>query len=124
MIKSLDTRWVREAKQPNRPFITALLRRPLSKHLQARADERPELEQVMVMDRRGLLIAATHATHDYDQSDEPKVQRTIEAGNSLPLDEGAGFDPEVKAHIAQASQAVRDPQSGALIGVVTVRVKL
>lgn len=115
-----NARWLAEYGAPPKDgVIAAMLARPLSLQLAqeaARAKER--LDLVMVMDKRGCLIASNQKTHDLIQSDETKFKETIAIGARKPLYEGT--EPHLKGGIDQLSQALYDAK-GAPLGIVTLR---
>lgn len=81
---------------------------------------RADADQIMLFDRRGLMVGALRLTHDYDQSDEAKWQGTIGSGNLHMLDEGSGPIGSDGAMARQLSRAVVDAATGAILGGVTV----
>jgi sterol desaturase/sphingolipid hydroxylase (fatty acid hydroxylase superfamily) len=113
-----NQQWLAEVEAGNTgPLIHAVMNNRLSRRLAAEAKaSQGRIEQVMIMDRRGALIAADHPTHDYDQSDEPKWQATAGAGSLKPLYEGRDNGVE------QLSQAITDSH-GQIIGAVTIRIR-
>ncbi len=118
--ESDNARWLAEYEAP-RPdgVIAAMLARPLSQKLaQEGAQTGGRLDLIMVMDKRGCLIAANEPSHDLVQSDEAKFQQTIAVGAQKPLYEGT--EPHPKGRIDQLSQGVYDAK-GAALGVITLR---
>jgi hypothetical protein len=98
---------------------STLLQQPLSRQLaRERAASHGHIRQIMVMDAGGALIAADAHTHDYDQSDESKWQRTVGAQTIAPVIEGRSR--EAGGIVWQMSQSVRAPD-GHIIGAVTLR---
>ena len=116
-VKALDARWVAEAKARNDgPLITSVMTNSLSMTLaKLRESSKGHIEQIMVMDARGALIAADHPTHDFDQSDEPKWQKTVSAGETEPV-----WDGNDRGVIDQIAQSITAP-NGKIIGAVLLR---
>ena len=115
-----NARWLTEyAAPPKDGVIAEMLARPLSQMLAKEAAQAGgQLDLVMIMDKRGCLIAANQKTHDLIQSDETKYKETIAVGAHKPLYEGT--EPHPKGGIDQLSQALYDAK-GAPIGIVTLR---
>ncbi len=115
-LKTRDVQWRTELAADNPgPLIRTVMSSPLS--LRLATDVRSSggrIEQIMVMDRHGALIAADHTTHDYDQSDEPKWLDTAAIGVSEPVFEGR------ENGVDQISQAIVD-HNGTPIGAITLR---
>lgn len=117
---SIDKNWIADYSNPmpNGPIAT-LMSSPLSRQLKRDVSlSDGHIEQIMVFDRAGCLVAADHPTHDYDQSDEDKWKRTVGAGNTKLVFEGRDADP--RGITEQVSQAVRD-EHGNIIGGITLR---
>ncbi len=117
---NINKKWIAEYPKPtpNGPIAT-LMSSPLSRQLKRDAAlSDGQIEQIMVFDRAGCLVAADHPTHDYDQSDEDKWKRTVGAGNTKLVFEGQDADP--RGTTEQVSQAVRD-ERGEIIGGITLR---
>ncbi len=116
----IDALWVAEYSN-RRPtgLIAALMSTQLSRRLASDVTlSNGSIEQIMVFDEAGCLVAADRATHDYDQSDEDKWRRTVGADNLKPVFEARDTDP--KGTTDQVSQSVRD-KAGKIIGGVTLR---
>jgi hypothetical protein len=118
-IAMLDTIWRRDRLQPPtgslvQKLIASSLSQTLAKLRQASAGQ---IIQLMVMDKRGALVAADHITHDYDQSDEPKWQLTVGKANIVPILEWR--QRQANAELYQISQSVVDAR-GQIIGAITL----
>ena len=116
----IETAWRAEATQGGKgPVTRALMNTPLSQTLTYDvARSNGQIEQIMVIDASGALLAADHPTHDFDQSDEAKWQKTVAAQTTAPLFEGSDKGP--RGITDQISQSVRGPD-GKIIGAITLR---
>jgi hypothetical protein len=116
----IETAWRIEAAQSGKgPVTTALMNTALSQTLKRDvARSNGQIEQIMVIDASGALIAADHPTHDFDQSDEDKWQKTVGAQTMRPLFEGS--DAGKRGITDQISQSVRGPD-GKIVGAITLR---
>jgi hypothetical protein len=116
----IDRVWRAEyASTGARPTVAALMSTPLSKSLtRSAAQSQGQIEQIMVFDTAGCLVAADHMTHDYDQSDEDKWKRTVGAGATIPIVEAS--DANQRGITDQVSAAVRDAD-GTIVGGITLR---
>lgn len=119
-LQERDAQWRKEAAADNEgALISQVMASALSRQLALdRLESDGQIDQIMVMDARGGLVAADAPTHDYDQSDEPKWQRTVGAQVSTPVFEGS--DMEKRGKVDQMSQAVVAPD-GRIIGAVLLR---
>lgn len=104
------------------PLIDSIMASPLSRQLQALALLSPQVEQIMVMDAYGQLVAAVQPSTDYDQSDEPKWQQTFLQGRADILIEGVE-EMASGDRVIQLAGTVQDSSGGSL-GAVMVRVRL
>jgi hypothetical protein len=82
------------------------------------------ITEIIIMDAKGLNVAATEAPSDYWQGDEDKFSKSFGAGpdgidfGDAELDESSG------RYQALVSLPISDPKTGELIGAVTVGVDL
>ena len=122
-IDALDARWRSEFSAAKRPMIDAQLSNPLSLYLKGRQRAAEGLiTEIFVMDNRGLNVGQSDITSDYWQGDEAKWQIGFGAG-ALHVEEAAR-DESTQLLQAQASLPIRDPQTGAVIGAITVGLNL
>jgi hypothetical protein len=119
-LATTDIQWRREAAAANQgPLINETMATALSRQLALdRVQSDGHIIQIMVMDARGGLVAADKPTHDYDQSDEPKWQRTAGAKIMTPVFEGS--EKTQHGTIDQISRAVAEPNHH-IVGAVTLR---
>nr|WP_298104800.1 hypothetical protein [uncultured Shinella sp.] len=122
-IQDLDARWRAELSSAKRPLINATLSNPLSLYLkgQQRAAE-GLITEIFVMDNRGLNVGQSDITSDYWQGDEAKWVKSFGAG-ILHIEE-AERDESTQLMQSQASLPIRNPQTGEIIGAITVGVNL
>lgn len=77
--------------------------------------------EAIVMDRHGALVCASGPTSDYDQSDEPKWQRTVSEGRAVFIDEPA-YDESSGTYAIQLSVPVLG--DGGPMGALTLTLRL
>ena len=122
-IQDLDARWRAELSSGKRPLIDATLSNPLSLYLKGRQRAAEGLiTEIFVMDNRGLNVGQSDITSDYWQGDEAKWLKSFGAG--LVHIEEAARDESTQLMQSQASLPIRDPDSGEIIGAITVGVNL
>ena len=122
-IEMLDARWRAELSSTTRPMIEAQLSNPLSLYLKGRQRAAEGvITEIFVMDNRGLNVGQSDITSDYWQGDEAKWQKSF--GEGLLYIEEAGRDDSTQLMQSQASLPIRDPQTGAVIGALTVGINL
>ena len=80
------------------------------------------ITEVIVMDAKGLNVAASGATSDYWQGDEAKYQETYPKGPGAVHFGEVEFDESSQTYQAQISITVTDPDTGRPIGAMTVGV--
>lgn len=122
-IDALDKKWRAETDAGAKPMIDEILDRPASKKLLGFKDEGKGLfTEIFVMDNRGLNVAQSDATSDYWQGDEAKWKKTFLAGPGGLFIDQVEFDDSTQTYQVQVSLAIADPNSGAVIGAITVGV--
>jgi len=124
-IDGLDKKWRAETGSSVKPMIDEILSRPASKKLLAHKNEGEGLfTEIFVMDNRGLNVAQSDPTSDYWQGDEAKWKKTFLAGPNAVFIDDVEFDESTQSYQAQVSVAVPDPDTGAVIGAVTIGVNV
>lgn len=124
-IDQLDKTWRAEAKKKGGPLVDEVQGRPLSAFLKGKKDSSDGLiDEMFVMDNRGLNVGQSDVTSDYWQGDEPKWQKTYPAGAGGIFVDEVEFDESTKSYQAQVSATVVDPASGTAIGAITVGVNV
>ena len=122
-IEMLDARWRAELSSTTRPMIEAQLSNPLSLYLKGRQRAAEGvITEIFVMDNRGLNVGQSDITSDYWQGDEAKWPKSF--GGSVLYIEDAGRDESTQLMQSQASLPIRDPNTGAVIGAITVGINL
>jgi hypothetical protein len=122
-IDALDKKWRAETNAGARPMIDEVLGRPASKKLLGFKNGGTGLfTEIFVMDNRGLNVAQSDATSDYWQGDEAKWKKTFLAGPDAVFIDEVEFDDSTQTYQVQVSLAIADPDSGAVIGAITVGV--
>lgn len=120
-----DINWRLQSKRGKGALLRSVLSGPASQRLVLLRFPRAQLlADIMLMDDRGLLVAATRLSSDYDQSDEAKYRRTFPLGPGVQAIEEAAYDESADEYVLTASLSLADPDSKAAIGVVTVNFSL
>ena len=124
-IDSLDIQWRTETALSRKPLITEVTDNALSKRLVAlKAGTEGVVTEVFVMDNRGLNVAISDVTSDFWQGDEDKWQKTFLAGPGAIFIDAVELDPSTDSFQSAVSFAVTDPESGQVIGSITVGVDI
>jgi len=122
-IDALDARWRTELSSETRPMIEAQLSNALSLYLKSRQRAAEGvIAEIFVMDDRGLNVGQSDITSDYWQGDEAKWQRSF--GSDALYIEEAGRDDSTQLMQSQASLPIRNPDTGAVIGAITIGINL
>lgn len=124
-IIALDQEWRAQADAGGGPLIDKLLTAPVSGWLLAQQEATAGfVTEVFIMDNKGLNVAQSVETSDYWQGDEAKWQETYLVGpDALHISE-VEFDDSTGFYQSQASLAITDPATGAVIGAVTFGINV
>lgn len=124
-IDALDKKWRAETKASAKPMIDELLGRGASKTLAGyKVDGEGLFTEIFVMDNKGLNVAQSDATSDYWQGDEAKWKKTFLAGPDAVFIDEVEFDESTQTYQSQVSLSIADPDSGEVIGAITVGVNV
>ena len=124
-IDSLDQQWRAERGQSDRPLIDEVLSRPLSEFLsRLQEDSDGIVTEIFVMDNRGLNVGQSQVTSDFWQGDEAKWLETFLVGPDAMVIGGIEYDESTQKWQSQLSLPVVDPDTGAVIGAITVGIDL
>lgn len=122
-IDAMDRQWRSETSAANRPLIDRALGNRLSRYLmQLRNEQRGIVTEVFVMDNRGLNVGQSDVTSDYWQGDEAKWKETFLVGpHAVTIDE-VELDESTQTFQSQLNMSISDPESGEVIGAITVGI--
>ncbi len=124
-IDRMDIQWRTETALSRKPLISRVSGNQLSKRLkELKAGAGGVVTEVFVMDNRGLNVAVSDVTSDYWQGDEAKWQKTYLAGPGAVFVDGVEHDSSTDAFQSAVSLAVTDPESGRVIGSITVGIDI
>ena len=122
-IKKLDKQWINSGKFG--PMIVDLLDRQASIIARDRREQsNGVVNEIIVMDANGLNVAISDRTSDYFQGDEAKWQETFLKGPDAVHVSELEFDESTQKVQTQVSLSVTDPDSGEVIGAVTLGISL
>ena len=120
-ILALDNQWRAEVGAASTPTIDAVLNNGASEVLREHmAASGGLITEIFVMDSRGLNVASSGVTSEYWQGDEAKFQQTHSVGPDAFHVGEVEFDESAQTYQGQVSYTLRDPETGAAIGAVTV----
>jgi hypothetical protein len=124
-IDELDTLWMAQVGMSGVPLIDDVLQNPAADFLRARmAASQGTLTEAFIMDAKGLNVAAAAATSDYWQGDEAKFTETYPNGAGAMHFSDVALDASSGQVQAQVSMAITDPDSGQVIGAMTLGINL
>lgn len=122
-IERLDAQWRQETLAAERPLIQAVLSTDLSRFLrEIQTQHRGLFTEIFVVDNRGLNVGQSDMTSDYWQGDEYKWQRTFLVGPDAVFIDRVEEDESTQQFQSQVSLSITDPQTGQVIGSMTVGV--
>lgn len=120
-----DVAWRLQAKRGSGPLLDAVMQGDMSRHLTlARVPRQAVLADMMLTDDRGLLLAATRITSDYDQSDEAKYIIPFTTDPGTVHVEEAAYDESADDYVVAASILLIDPANGRPLGVLCTNFTL
>lgn len=120
-IEEMDRMWRAEVGLADRPTVEAVIDGPAADFLRSQlAASAGVISEVFIMDNHGLNVAASDATSDYWQGDEAKFTETYGMGASAVHVGDIEYDESTQTYQGQVSMAIADPDSGAVIGAMTV----
>lgn len=124
-IIKLDKEWRSQVDAPSKPLIDSVMKNELSTFLGAKkADSKGLLTEVFVMDDKGLNVGQSDVTSDYWQGDEAKWQKTLKAGPDAVFVDKVEKDESTQQLQIQVSVSIKDPESGKVIGAVTLGINV
>jgi hypothetical protein len=125
-VEALDQQWRAETKSSGaKPLIDSTMSLPMSNWLKAKQELSGGLiNEIFVMDNKGLNVAQSAETSDYWQGDEAKWQETFGNGSGNTHISDVEFDDSSGSFQSQVSLPIRDPETSELIGAVTVGVNV
>lgn len=120
-INAWDGQWRAEVGQADQPLIGEVMGRPLSGFLAEQvAASGGRITEIFVMDALGLNVAASDVTSDYWQGDEDKYSKTYSVGPDAVFVDEVEFDESSQTYQGQVSVSLTDPDTGAVIGAMTI----
>jgi hypothetical protein len=124
-IDELDLQWRDEAREGSGPFIDEWMARDLSHFLiEQQAATDGLIAELFVMDNLGLNVGQSEPTSDYWQGDEAKWQKTYLVGPDAVFIDDIDFDDSTGMFLTQVNASIADPDTGEVIGAVTVGVNI
>jgi len=124
-IKKLDKQWRTEVDADKKPLIDAVLKNELSAFLgKKREASKGLITEIFVMDNKGLNVGQSDITSDYWQGDEAKWQKTFLVGPDAVFVDKIEKDESTQELQAQVSVSIKDPESGKVIGAITLGISI
>lgn len=122
---ALDQEWRAEAGAGGGELITELLTHPVSAWLRDQQTATAGfVTEVFIMDDKGLNVAQSVETSDYWQGDEAKWKETYLVGPDALHISDVEFDDSTGFYQSQASLAIKDPETGEVIGAITFGINV
>ena len=122
-IDAMDKQWRSETKSSQRPLIDKILANEVSGFLKkAKSRTGGLVTEVFVMDNRGLNVGQSDMTSDYWQGDEAKWKKTYLVGPDAMFIDEVEHDESTQTFQSQLSMSIRDPETGEVIGAITVGI--
>ncbi len=122
-IDRIDQRWRRETLAANQPMLEEMLDRELSKYLYSVRQSHDDYTEVFIMDNRGINVGQSDPSADIWQGGKPNWIGTFHAGPGAVHVGLTGMNEVTQMKQTYLSLAIEDPDSGEVIGVVSVGIK-
>lgn len=120
-IEALDQAWRAEVGMSDTPTITPILSNAAADFLRQQVEASGGvISEVFIMDQVGLNAAASGVTSDMWQGDEEKFTATYSAGAGAVHIADVEFDESTQTYVGQVSLSITDPETGDLVGAMTV----
>ena len=124
-IDRLDKTWRNEVKAGGGDMTKKTLANQLSAYLKKVKTEGQGLyTEIFIMDNKGLNVGQSDMTSDYWQGDEAKWQQTFSVGADAIHIGKIAVDESSQILQSQLSLAIADPDTGKVIGAVTVGINV
>lgn len=124
-ITELDNAWKAHAGQSCGAILLDVLGNPAASMMRDRVDATDgAITEALLMDARGLNVAATRETSDYWQGDEAKYTETFLAGPGAVHYGEIGLDESTQQVQGQVSMTIVDSETGEAVGALTIGINL
>jgi hypothetical protein len=124
-IQKLDKEWRAQVDASSKPLIESVTKNPLSAFLSTKKMEsKGLLTEIFVMDDKGLNAGQSDVTSDYWQGDEAKWQKTVKVGADAVFVDKVEKDESTQQLQVQVSVSIKDPETGKVIGAVTLGINV
>ena len=124
-IDALDAQWRAERTGGERPLIDKVMSNPVSRFLKSLQENSDGLfTEIFVMDNKGLTVGQSVLSDDYWQGDEAKWRKSFLAGKHARHIGEPEFVEATGRYQAQLSMPIVDPETGDIIGAVTLGVDI
>lgn len=121
----LDKQWRAEVDAPSKPLIESVTKNALSAFLSTKkAESKGFLTEIFVMDDKGLNAGQSDVTTDYWQGDEAKWRKTFLVGPDTVFVDNVEKDASTQLLQVQVSVSIKDPETGKVIGAVTLGINV
>ncbi|MBU0502892.1 MAG: PDC sensor domain-containing protein [Candidatus Omnitrophota bacterium] len=122
-VKERDKAWITTSGID--AFMKGILDNDCSKYLLELRKSTPAVGEFFLMDINGAIVGETNKTSDYWQGDEDKHIKTCQVGGSgATFIDKSKYDESSQKFSRQVSVPVIDPDTGKVIGAITVGVDL
>lgn len=124
-IQELDRQWRRERILEEKPLIRRMLNLRPSQLLAGIAQQyAPLFNEIFISDASGQLVAMSESTSDYWQADEPDFQRAAPLPSGEVYIGAIEYDGSTQSFQSKVSAPLYDPDTGALLGVISLGINI
>lgn len=120
-IDAADLKWRQEIGLSDQPLIKPVITSGPAEFLRQQiAASDGVMTEAFLMDNVGLNVAVSHVTSDYWQGDEAKFTETVGQGAGKLHVGDIELDESTQTYQGQVSATITDPETGVVIGAITV----
>ncbi len=124
-ISRLTATWEAELTAADHPLISSVIDTPLAMRLRrVMEDSNGMVNEIGIIGANGLEIAQTNAHSDYWQGGDERFAKTFGAGPDAEFVDMIEYDSPTQSIGTQANFSVADPDTGEVIGSVTIHFNL
>lgn len=124
-IDKMEETWQAEVDGDTHPLVDSVVENPLAARMRKVIEGKGDVvTEIGVIDAQGLSIAQSSANSDIWQGEEVKFTKTFLVGPDAVFIDEVEFDGSTQSIQSQANFSVADPDTGKVIGAVTVGINV
>lgn len=118
-IDSMEATWQSELESSTQPLISSIVDNKLAVRMR-RVAEATGVEDIVVIDARGLSVAQSTAGTEVWLGREPEFAKTVETGRDAVFVDEVDYHEPTQSYQSRVSFTVIDPDTSEPIGAITI----